>query len=306
MSDTADIDDLIQDFEPVGDQNIKNVNNEFLSKIDQSSGLKVLQRGRCIKKLKTQGYSGLVLVFVADQMIDSIWKFTIVWLKQKGYKKSTKKEFRAYIGLEMAMSIVQYMDIKSYWKTGFFVGHDNFKKTMSRGRFQQICGSLSPYHPVTDYKQNKSSKDPLWHSRNLLEHFQRNCMAIAVPIGTAALDEARFRTKARTLAKSYLPSKPDKYAVRFYAAVGNVGPYLSSLQDNQKGNTTKESGPESYCKVFKSMNNVYKRLCCDDGELDPDSASATWVLQMAHLTKMHRDPSGQWIFLLITFTQGIN
>ena len=55
-------------------------------------------------------------------------------------------------------------------------------------------------------------------------------MAIAVPIGTAALDETVFRSKARTLAKSYLPSKPDKYAARFHAVVGNDRPYLSSIQ----------------------------------------------------------------------------
>lgn len=68
-------------------------------------------------------------------MIDSIWKFPNILLVQKSYKKATKKEFRVYIGLEMAMSIVQYTDIKSYWETGVFVGHENFKKTVSRNRF---------------------------------------------------------------------------------------------------------------------------------------------------------------------------
>lgn len=57
----------------------------------------------------------------------------------------------------------------------------------------------------SEITNKKSSKDPLWHSQSLLEHFQKNCMGIAVPIGTAALDEAGFLTKACTLAKSYLP-----------------------------------------------------------------------------------------------------
>ena len=59
-------------------------------------------------------------------------------------------------------------------------------------------------------------------------------MAIAIPLGSAALDEAIFRTKTRTLAKSYLPSKLDKYAVQFYALVGTEVPYLLSIMDNQK------------------------------------------------------------------------
>ena len=49
MSDITDIDDLIQDYEPQGNQNDKNVDNEFLSNLKSSSGLKVLQNGRCIK-----------------------------------------------------------------------------------------------------------------------------------------------------------------------------------------------------------------------------------------------------------------
>ena len=126
-------------------------------------------------------------------------------------------------------------------------------------------------------------------------------MGIAVSIGTAALDEAGFWTKARTLAKSYLPSKPDKYAIRFYAVVGNDGPYLSSIMDNRKGNTTNESGPENYCKVFRNMNGPYKKLSRENSSIDPNSATSTWVLQKAHLTKMHPDPSGWQVFFTDNF-----
>ena len=131
MSEPSDIEDLLQDFESEDDQQVKNVSNEFLSSLESSSGLKVLQRVRCMKKLKTQDYSGLVSLFFGDKMIDTIWKFTNVRLIQKGYKKTTKKMFRAYIGLEMAMSIVHFNNIKSYWRTGVFVGHEDFKSTMS-------------------------------------------------------------------------------------------------------------------------------------------------------------------------------
>ena len=90
------------------------------------------------------------------------------------------------------MSIIQFNDIKSYWKEGIFVGQQDFKSTMSRNQFQQIRGSLCTYDPDKDYKEKKSSKDPLWHSRILMKHFQSNCVAVAVPLGTAALDEAGF------------------------------------------------------------------------------------------------------------------
>ena len=301
MSDSTDIESLVEDFEPTGDQTVKNDTNEFLLQIQQSSGLKVLHKARCARLLQSKGYSGLVSLFVGDKFIDQIWKFTNVRLRQKGYNKTTRKLFRAYVGLEMAMSIVQFNDIKSYWKTGVFLGHDDFKSTMSRARFQQIRGALCTYHPVTDYRKNKKSKDPLWHSRALLEHFQKNCVGVAVPLGVAALDEAGFRTKARTLAKSYMPSKPDKYAVRFYAVVGNTGPYLSALQDNRKGNSTGESGPDSYVRVHREMNGVQKKISRENSPIDSSSATATWVLMMSHLTKTNPDPSGRRIFFTDNF-----
>ena len=198
MSDDNNIDGLLQEFEPVGEQNVTNVNNEFLQSLSSGSCLKLLQRAQCIKKLKAKGYSGLVSLFVSDPFIDQIWKFTNAWLIQKGYKKCTKRQFRAYVGLEMAMSIIQFNDIKSYWKERIFVGQQDFKSTMSRNCFQQIRGSLCTYDPDKDYKAKKSSKDPLWHSRVLMEHFQKNCVAVAVPLGTVALDEAGFCTKARS------------------------------------------------------------------------------------------------------------
>ena len=93
------------------------------------------------------------------------------------------------------------------------VGQEGFKNTVSRTRLQQIHRFMSNYDPEHEQRQKKNSKDPLWYSISLLEHFQTNCMVIAVPLVSVALDKARFRTKARTLAKSYLPSKTDKYAV---------------------------------------------------------------------------------------------
>ena len=116
MSETENIDDLIQDFEQEG------MNNQFLLLFKTSSGLKVLHKTRCTKKLKSQGCSGLASLFVTDQFLDQNWKFTNVRLLQKGYKMTTKKKFRANVGLEMAMSIVQYNGINSYWRYAMFVG----------------------------------------------------------------------------------------------------------------------------------------------------------------------------------------
>jgi hypothetical protein len=119
--------------------------------------------------------------------------------------------------------------------------------------------------------------------------------SLAVPLCTSALDEASVQTKARTAAKSFISNKPDKYAICFYAMVGSHNTYLSSLIDSRSGNKTGVSGPDEYCIIFKVMHSVYTYLkhlkLVEEG-----SASALWILQMAHQTKLHPDPSGKRIF----------
>ena len=97
-------------------------------------------------------------------------------------------------------------------------------------------------------------------------------MGVAIPIGNAALDEAGFWTKARSLVKSYLLSKPAKYADWFYAVTRRDGPYLSSIQDHWKGNTTDQSGAENYVKMLKRMNGVDKKMCLDYIDVNAKSA----------------------------------
>ncbi|EGZ06333.1 hypothetical protein PHYSODRAFT_531336 [Phytophthora sojae] len=60
----------------------------------------------------------------------------------------------------------------------------------------------------------RQEQDPVWHSRRVLTQVQQKFAAIAVPVGAVTLDELTVRTKARSGAKTYMPSKPDKYGVR--------------------------------------------------------------------------------------------
>ena len=87
----------------------------------------------------------------------------------------------------------------------------------------------------------------------MLEHFQKNISSVAVPLGTSALDEASVWTKAKTKARSYLPSKPDRYAIRFYMTVGSRCAYVSNIFNNQSGNTTGETAARALCRVHREM-----------------------------------------------------
>jgi Transposase IS4 len=71
-------------------------------------------------------------------MVENMRLWTNKRILAMGGKKVSAPKFRAYIGLEIAMSILQMNNMTYYWKTEMFTGHDDFKKTMSHNDFQII------------------------------------------------------------------------------------------------------------------------------------------------------------------------
>ena len=48
----------------------------------------------------------------------------------------------AYIGLELATSLIPLNQLRQYWSTSMFSGNTDFKRVMSRNRFMAIRGHL--------------------------------------------------------------------------------------------------------------------------------------------------------------------
>jgi len=128
------------------------------------------------------------------------------------------------------MSLVRYNMIN--WLDKLFKGHDAFKGTMLRKRFQTIHSNIVFADP-DGYNHELASADLMWHLCNFLDHFMKNLSAVAVPVGASALDECTARTKAHIKAKTYMLKKLDKYGIRFYVVVGAKDVYLPSLLDNR-------------------------------------------------------------------------
>ena len=218
----------------------------YIAKILQQLSLKLLQEPRIKKAYKDHGYLGLFCLFITRSWFEAMRTWLNMKRKEKGLDAVNEYIFNAYVGLEMAMSLVRMNTIDSYWRDEMFMGQKDFKETMSRPKFTSIRSNITLCNPGM-YDHEEVSNDPLWHSRKPLEHFQRNIAKMAVPLYASALDEAGFGSKVRTKALSYCPLKPDIYAIRFYAIAGHANSYLSSIFDNQSGNMTTIPPPEAYC-----------------------------------------------------------
>ncbi|GMF49324.1 unnamed protein product [Phytophthora fragariaefolia] len=112
-----------------------------------------------------------------------------------------------------------------------------------------------------------------WSDRRFLGQFAE----FAVPVGVSIIDEMTVRTKAWTRAKANIPSKPDKYGVRFDAVVGWSSLYVYSVWDNSSGNTMPFTPVERYTSLFSTLRTApHSTLRAEAVDIGHDSATALW------------------------------
>jgi hypothetical protein len=273
--------------------------NAHVKELADKSLLNILQP-KCAKNAfneKDERENRLFQLFLLNPLCKATLILTNDKLASTGKNPIMMKKLMAYVGLELAMSLIQIGSISKYWETKCFSGHHDFHNTMSHTDFQTIRGVIQ-FHQPTAYDSEIASKDPLWHSHTILGHFQQQCSAVAVPLGVSALDEASCQTSARTQAKMYMPKMPIKYGIQFYAIMGSCDLYCHIFCDNNAGNNLPMLAAEHYTNQFQDMHLPYNKTfeANPDGKVSgvsKDSPSALWTLQMSHQTKKCPDPSGK-------------
>lgn len=262
-----------------------------MESLNVQSGLHVVTEAKVTKAYRDNAEYGLFGLFVTTAFRRSLLTWTSDALIARGQPKLTESEFNAYCGLEIAMSICPLSDIAEYWSNSRFLDQKGFVETMPRTRFQNIRSALQ-FHPFEDPTLDKL-RDPLWHSRTILAHFQRRFAEFAVPTGVSSINEMTVATKARSKARTYMPSKPDKYGVRFYAVVGWDALYVHTIWDNASDNTQSTSPAQRYTQQFPSLRtSLYNTLWRDEIGVSANSATALWLTMVGHQPKILRSPSG--------------
>ena len=146
----------------------------------------------------------------------------------------------------------------------------------------------------------------MWFSRSVLSTLLKTCVASATVCGVCSYDEASIRSKARCVAATYLPTKPDKYAIRLYCNVEWSTTYLQSFFDNGAGNKGLPPS-DRYLSEFPTLrtafNKCMEQLNLDDslGDISEKSASALWILMMGHSHNMASAQKGQRLVVTDNF-----
>ena len=266
--------------------------NDYIKSIIEDSEPKILKPQLIQLAYHRHALLGLFNLFVTKDLMKAIvnWTNLHIEMKASSTKPVTVPELKKYIGLELAMSITKFNRIEDYWSMEPFLGHDDFKRTMSKNRYRDIRRFLIFRNPHTN-RQKESSDDPLWHCRSLLNHFLRQCVKFCVPGRVSSLDENSVRCSGRCRAvTSYIPMKPEKFAIRFYGIVCWRSLYLFSLFDNSAGLRSPLPPVARYNALHSIMKtpiekafDATKRM---QSAIKKDSPGALWAAQCAHMEKL--------------------
>ena len=182
-----------------------------------------------------------------------------------------------------------------------FSRHQDFQQVMARQHFLAICRNLTLKANI-QAGEAQSAIDPLHSGCHLINTVAKSFAEVAVPVETSDLDEASFRLNAQNKAVLYLPSKPDHFAVRLYCMVGTSGPYMHSIWDNGRGNASPASQVDRYNHLHKVFGFILNNHLNNQSTIDHQSASALWICQMVHKTKLHHPLNGVgWVIFMDSF-----
>lgn len=131
------------------------------------------------------------------------------------------------------------------------------------------------------YDSDLALPEPLWHSRQLHEHFSRNAATAASLVSVSSLDENTVRCKERTVARSYMNSKPVNFRIRFYAVSGGSKFYLHIVQDNGSRNKSGQTPVQRYTNGFRNLCGAVERKI-DGTSLPKRKPSALRCEQITH------------------------
>jgi hypothetical protein len=110
--------------------------NAYVKKLLVIADLHILQPGAVNLAYGSSSKElGLFCLFFTSNYVETDCKWTNKALEEKGLKSCSMKEFQAYMGLELGMSLLKYNDIKQHWAEGCFLGHETFRGTMSQTHF---------------------------------------------------------------------------------------------------------------------------------------------------------------------------
>lgn len=187
-------------------------------------------------------------------------------LYKEKWKQFDEIELDAVIGLCLLAGVFHSrgQDTRELWDKD--VGLPRFRATMSVNRFEEILRCMRFDDETT--REERKSVDKLALISDYLNLFTENCKKSYIPNLQITVDEQLYLWRGRGKnVKTYIPSKPGKYGLKFWVAADAVNSYCINLQlycGKQNDITEKKQGPRVVNDLCKHLYNCGRNITFDN------------------------------------------
>ncbi|XP_022093326.1 piggyBac transposable element-derived protein 4-like [Acanthaster planci] len=152
-----------------------------------------------------------------------------VMKRGREWKNVALMELHAFLGLLLYLGLTKSgrERVRSFWGQGFFC-RPLCLATMSSTRFQDILTMLRFDNKAT--RAQRRSTDKFAPIRDIFEMFARACRQHYSPSESVTIDEQLVAFRGRCSFRQYMPKKPAKYGLTFWASVDSTSHYLHNIQ----------------------------------------------------------------------------
>lgn len=164
------------------------------------------------------------LLFLSSDIYDEILTQSNLYAEQQRDAKNdnspwspiTKEELMAFIGVVVAMGVVQLPSVDDYWSINPILTHPWFRSVFTRLRFRQIIRYLHVVDNSKALQRSDPNYDKLWKVRYLIDALSAKCLELYDPHPQISIDESMIGTKCRLSFIQYLPNKPVKWGIKMW------------------------------------------------------------------------------------------
>jgi len=169
----------------------------------------------------------------------------------------TKEEILAFLGLHIAMGIVNLPSLHDFWSTEPIFQHQWFGSIMRRDRFKQIlryfhCANQTGYIP-----RGQSGHDPLYKLREIIDVLSERFLALYSPNRELSIDESLIGTKCQVPFLQYMPKKPTKWGIKVWVCADAKTAYISKFSIYTGKENDDNSGKQLAHRVVMKLLQPY-------------------------------------------------
>lgn len=139
-------------------------------------------------------------------------------------------EIKAFFGLSILMGVNPMHEYSDYWSGDPFLGANGFQRVMTVNRYEKLSQYLHCNHAAARLDRNDPRYHPIAKVAPVVDMVRQNFKMYYKHSRDISIDEAMKGYKGRTELRMYMPKKPEKFGIKFWARCDGRTAYMSDFQ----------------------------------------------------------------------------